>query len=193
MTDAGVNSGRGPGETSSTLLVRLKAKDPEAWRRFVYLYSPRVYRWCRRAGLREADAADVGQEVFQAVAGAIGTFHHDQKGDSFRGWLRTITHNKVLDFDRRQPPSASGVGGSAGQARLFELEQQKKEAEFNAIVGEKKDIAWGSQIRSYVFQPYQMVKDHRTGVESGNIQAVMDGELDAFIEGYLTKQITANK
>jgi peptide chain release factor 2 len=79
------------------------------------------------------------------------------------------------------------------KARLFELEQQKKEAEFNAIVGEKKDIAWGSQIRSYVFQPYQMVKDHRTGVESGNIQAVMDGELDAFIEGYLTKQITANK
>jgi peptide chain release factor 2 len=79
------------------------------------------------------------------------------------------------------------------KARLFELEQQKKEAEFNAIVGEKKDIAWGSQIRSYVFQPYQMVKDHRTGVESGNIQAVMDGELDAFIEGFLTKQITANK
>ena len=79
------------------------------------------------------------------------------------------------------------------KARLFEVEQQKKEAEFNAIVGEKKDIAWGSQIRSYVFQPYQMVKDHRTGVESGNIQAVMDGELDEFIEGYLTKQITANK
>ncbi|MGE3151779.1 MAG: peptide chain release factor 2 [Nitrospiraceae bacterium] len=79
------------------------------------------------------------------------------------------------------------------KARLFEVEQQKKEAEFNAIVGEKKDIAWGSQIRSYVFQPYQMVKDHRTAVESGNIQAVMDGELDAFIEGYLTKQITANK
>jgi peptide chain release factor 2 len=79
------------------------------------------------------------------------------------------------------------------KARLFELEQQKKEAEFNAIVGEKKDIAWGSQIRSYVFQPYQMVKDHRTGVESGNIQAVMDGELDEFIEGYLTKQITASQ
>jgi peptide chain release factor 2 len=79
------------------------------------------------------------------------------------------------------------------KARLFEVEQQKKEAEFNAIVGEKKDIAWGSQIRSYVFQPYQMVKDHRTGVESGNIQAVMDGELDEFIEGYLTKQITASK
>ena len=52
----------------------------------------------------------------------------------------------------------------------------------------KKDIAWGSQIRSYVFQPYQMVKDHRTNHESGNVSAVMDGDLDPFIEAYLTKQ-----
>ena len=59
------------------------------------------------------------------------------------------------------------------KARLYEVEQKKKEAEFNAIVGEKKDIAWGSQIRSYVFQPYQMVKDHRTGYEVGQVAAVM--------------------
>lgn len=71
------------------------------------------------------------------------------------------------------------------KARLFELEQKKKEAEFNAIVGEKKDIAWGSQIRSYVFQPYQMVKDHRTGYEVGQVAAVMDGDVDGFIEAYL--------
>jgi peptide chain release factor 2 len=71
------------------------------------------------------------------------------------------------------------------KARLYELELKKKEAEFNAIVGEKKDIAWGSQIRSYVFQPYQMVKDHRTGHEVGQVAAVMDGDLDGFIEAYL--------
>ncbi|MCA9470776.1 MAG: peptide chain release factor 2 [Nitrospirales bacterium] len=76
------------------------------------------------------------------------------------------------------------------KGKLFELEQQKKEAEFQNIVGEKKDIAWGSQIRSYVFQPYQMVKDHRTNHESGNVQAVMDGALDPFIEAYLRKAIT---
>lgn len=72
------------------------------------------------------------------------------------------------------------------KAKLYELEQQKKDAEFREIVGEKKDIAWGSQIRSYVFQPYQMVKDHRTNHESGNVAAVMDGALDPFIEAYLT-------
>jgi len=76
------------------------------------------------------------------------------------------------------------------KARLYELEQKKKEAEFNAIVGEKKDIAWGSQIRSYVFQPYQMVKDHRTGFETGDVSSVMDGEVDGFIEAYLKKKLT---
>ena len=76
------------------------------------------------------------------------------------------------------------------KAKLYELEQRKKESEFQTIVGEKKDIAWGSQIRSYVFQPYQMVKDHRTNHESGNVASVMDGDLDAFIEAYL-KQAAA--
>ena len=79
------------------------------------------------------------------------------------------------------------------KARLFELEQRKKEAEFNAIVGEKKDIAWGSQIRSYVFQPYQMVKDHRTGYEVGNVASVMDGDLDGFIEAYLKRKLTGGR
>ncbi|BFU96842.1 MAG: Peptide chain release factor 2 [Nitrospira sp.] len=78
------------------------------------------------------------------------------------------------------------------KARLFEVEQKKKEAEFNAIVGEKKDIAWGSQIRSYVFQPYQMVKDHRTGHEVGQVSAVMDGDVDGFIEAYLKKKLTGS-
>ena len=79
------------------------------------------------------------------------------------------------------------------KARLFEVEQQKKEAEFNAIVGEKKDIAWGSQIRSYVFQPYQMVKDHRTAYEVGNVSSVMDGDIDGFIEAYLKRKLVAGK
>jgi peptide chain release factor 2 len=74
------------------------------------------------------------------------------------------------------------------KAKLFELEQRKKDEEFQNLVGEKKDIAWGSQIRSYVFQPYQLVKDHRTNQESGNVSAVMDGDLDPFIEAYLASK-----
>ncbi|MFZ5874988.1 MAG: peptide chain release factor 2 [Nitrospirota bacterium] len=74
------------------------------------------------------------------------------------------------------------------RAELYALEQQKKEEEMAKLTGEKKDIAWGSQIRSYVFQPYQMVKDHRTGKEVGQVSAVMDGEIDPFIEAYLMQR-----
>ena len=71
------------------------------------------------------------------------------------------------------------------KAKLYQLEVDKKRAEVDRQYGEKGDIAWGNQIRSYVFQPYQMVKDLRTGVQSSDIQGVMDGEIDAFIEGKL--------
>ena len=71
------------------------------------------------------------------------------------------------------------------RAKLFELELEKKEAEIAKLEGDLQKIEWGSQIRSYVFQPYTMVKDHRTGEETGNVQAVMDGELDPFIRAYL--------
>lgn len=71
------------------------------------------------------------------------------------------------------------------KAKLYQLQQDKKKAERERLYGEKGDIAWGNQIRSYVFQPYQMVKDHRTGVQTSDIQGVMDGEIDAFIEGKL--------
>ncbi|MFW6121777.1 MAG: peptide chain release factor 2, partial [Petrotogales bacterium] len=68
------------------------------------------------------------------------------------------------------------------KAKLFEIELEKKREEKMKLMGEQKDIAWGSQIRSYVFQPYTMVKDHRTGFETGNIQSIMDGNIDDFIE-----------
>lgn len=71
------------------------------------------------------------------------------------------------------------------KARLFEYYQRKKEKDMEKISGEKKEIAWGNQIRSYVFQPYQMVKDHRTKAESSNVQAIMDGEIQGFIDAYL--------
>ena len=74
------------------------------------------------------------------------------------------------------------------KAKLYEIEQDKKRAEIDRQYGEKGDVAWGSQIRSYVFQPYQMVKDHRTGAETSNVQAVMDGDLDLFIQAKLRGQ-----
>ena len=75
------------------------------------------------------------------------------------------------------------------RSKLFERRLEEQRKELAAIRGEQTDIAWGNQIRSYVFHPYSMVKDHRTGEETGNVGAVMDGELDAFINAYLRSQI----
>ncbi|MFL6559823.1 MAG: peptide chain release factor 2, partial [Bacillus sp. (in: firmicutes)] len=76
------------------------------------------------------------------------------------------------------------------KAKLYQLEIERKEQELLEIRGEQKEIGWGSQIRSYVFHPYSMVKDHRTSAESGNVQAVMDGDLDQFIDAYLRSRIS---
>lgn len=75
------------------------------------------------------------------------------------------------------------------KSKLYQLEIEKQQEELASIRGEQKEIGWGSQIRSYVFHPYSMVKDHRTNTEIGNTQAVMDGEIDPFIDAYLRLQI----
>ena len=79
------------------------------------------------------------------------------------------------------------------KAKLYQLEKEKLDKEKQKIAGEKTDIAWGNQIRSYVFQPYQLVKDLRTGYESGNMNSVMDGNIDEFIASYLKMQINNKK
>jgi len=71
------------------------------------------------------------------------------------------------------------------KSKLYMFEQQKRDEHIEKNYGDKGQIAWGSQIRSYVMQPYQMVKDHRTDFETGNVNAVLDGDLDGFIESYL--------
>ncbi|HEM5055421.1 TPA: peptide chain release factor 2 [Streptococcus suis] len=76
------------------------------------------------------------------------------------------------------------------QAKLYQLEQEKKAAEVDSLKGDKKEITWGSQIRSYVFTPYTMVKDHRTGYEVAQVDKVMDGDLDGFIDAYLKWRIS---
>ena len=77
------------------------------------------------------------------------------------------------------------------KARLYELEKNKRQEKTQEVLDAQKDIAWGSQIRSYVMQPYRLVKDHRTKHEEGNVDAVLDGDLDAFIEAYLLSSVAA--
>lgn len=98
--------------TSFSLLERARRKDEEAWQRLVFLYSPLVTAWCGRWHVRGQDAEDVSQEVFRAVASSLDVFRRDRPGDTFRGWLRGITRNKLLDnlrIRQRQPQAAGGT------------------------------------------------------------------------------------
>src|SRR5205823_6582483 len=88
--------------TSRSLLQHLHANDQESWDKFVLLYTPLVWHWCRRMNLPVQDSADVFQEIFQSVSAHFASFHRDRPGDTFRGWLRTITKNKVLDHFRKR-------------------------------------------------------------------------------------------
>jgi peptide chain release factor 2 len=77
------------------------------------------------------------------------------------------------------------------KSRLYDIKMKEHEKKIEGLMGDKKDIAWGSQIRSYVLQPYRLVKDHRTGIETGNVDSVLDGNIDIFIEASLKKKFSA--
>jgi RNA polymerase sigma-70 factor (ECF subfamily) len=107
--------------TSRSLLLRVQADDPEAWERLVHLYAPLVLRWCRQRGLQDQDAADVFQDVFQAVVAHVGSFRKERPGDTFRGWLRRITQNKINDHFRSLGRAGRPASGSRAQEVLAQL------------------------------------------------------------------------
>jgi RNA polymerase sigma-70 factor (ECF subfamily) len=107
--------------TSLTLLQRARNRDEEAWQRLVYLYAPLIDRWCGFQGVRGADADDVRQEVFRAVAGGLDTFRRDRPGDTFRGWLRGITRFKLLDHIRSRQERPEAQGGTDAHHRLQQV------------------------------------------------------------------------
>ena len=112
------------GSTSSSLLARVRTRDQDGWQRLVRLYVPLVDFWLGRSRLQSADARDVCQEVFKAVAEGIGDFHKDRPDETFRGWLRAITRHKVADHFRRQGIQPRAVGGSEAYQQLQKVAQR---------------------------------------------------------------------
>lgn len=123
MNDASEPSGNGGGPgscsaTSRSWLQRVQAGDAEAWDRLVALYAPLVFHWCKAGALQTADTADILQEVFLAVATHVTTFRKENKHNTFRGWLHTITRNKINDHFRRLGREPRGEGGTDAGIRL---------------------------------------------------------------------------
>lgn len=125
---------------------------------------------------------DIKVDTFRA-SGAGG--QHINKTDSAVRITHIPTGFVVSSQAQRSQLKNREQAMSMLKAKLYQLEIEKKEQEAAAIKGEQLEIGWGSQIRSYVFHPYSMVKDHRTNYEVGNTQPVMDGDLDGFIDAYL--------
>jgi len=128
---------------------------------------------------------DLKIDTFRAQ-GAGG--QHVNKTDSAVRFTHLPTGIVVTCQNERSQHANRLVAMKILQAKLAVLKRQEQEAELAQIRGEQREIAWGSQIRSYVFHPYSLVKDHRTEIETGNIQAVMEGKIDNFIQAYLIWQ-----
>jgi len=108
-------------QSSKSLVRRAQRADPAAWDRLVRIYSPIVYGWARGAGLQPDDASDVMQDVFHTLTTQLSKFERRTASDSFRGWLYTVTRNKIRDYFRGRRDQAQAVGGTKAQARWQEV------------------------------------------------------------------------
>lgn len=144
----------------------------------------------------EIDPSEIRTDVYRA-SGKGG--QHVNKTESAVRLTHIPTNIVVTCQNDRSQTKNKATAMKTLKSRLYEKQEDEKRSEMEKFYGDKGDIAWGNQIRSYVFQPYQMVKDLRTGHETGNVQAVMDGELDPFIHAWLraggptTRQTAADR
>jgi RNA polymerase sigma-70 factor, ECF subfamily len=156
--------------TSLTLLERIRSRDQEAWRRLLHLYAPLVERWCNLRGVRGQDADDVKQEVFRAVASSLDNFRRERSGDTFRGWLRGITRNKLLDHFRRQQAEPEARGGTTAHRYLQQVADEElppdSEEELGGLYQRALDL-----VRSE-FEERTWVAFWRAGVEGQDVALI---------------------
>ena len=169
------------GESGVHRLVRISPFDSNA-RRHTSFASIYVFPVIDDTIEVEIRPEDLRVDTYRS-GGAGG--QHVNKTDSAVRFTHLPTGIVVACQNERSQIKNRAIAMNMLKARLYEYYRLEKEKDNERFAQEKKDISWGMQIRSYVFQPYTMVKDYRTKTESGNIQAVMDGDIDIFIEDYL--------
>jgi peptide chain release factor 2 len=169
------------GESGVHRLVRISPFDANA-RRHTSFASVYIFPVIDDSIEVEIRSEDLRVDTYRS-GGAGG--QHVNKTDSAVRFTHLPTGIVVACQNERSQIKNRAIAMSMLKARLYEYYRREQEKENERFAQEKKDISWGNQIRSYVFQPYTMVKDYRTKAEMGNIQAVMDGDIDPFIEEYL--------
>jgi RNA polymerase sigma factor (sigma-70 family) len=158
-----------PPLTRASLLVRLRdPNDADAWRDFVRLYAAVIYGFARKRGLQDADAADLMQEVLRSVAGAVGRLDYDPGKGTFRGWLYSVTRNKVYNFLESRRRHARGTGDSNAHQRLEEHPGRESEVDDWDREYERKAFAWAADRVRPEFQPNTWQAFWLTAVEGQN-------------------------
>lgn len=165
-----------PPLTRVTLLNRLKdGADAGAWSEFVHLYGPVVYGFARKRGLQDADAADLMQEVLRSVARNAKRMEYDPKRGTFRGWLYTVTRNKIYNFLNGQRNRPRGTGDSAAQERLDAVADRSTEREDDwEREYQRRLAAQAMELVKDEFQPNTWQAFWRTAVEGRAAQEVGD-------------------
>ncbi|MCX5834382.1 MAG: peptide chain release factor 2 [Deltaproteobacteria bacterium] len=171
-------------ETGIHRLVRISPFDASS-RRHTSFASVFVYPEVDDEIVVDIDEKDLKIDTYRA--GGKGGQHVNKTDSAVR-----ITHIPsgivVQCQNERSQHKNKAMALKVLRSRLFELKKKEHEEKMDALHSSKKDIAWGSQIRSYVLHPYKLIKDHRTNLEVGNVQKVLDGEIDDFIEAYLLRE-----
>ena len=165
-----------PPLTRVTLLARLKdGADAEAWREFVRLYGPVVYSFARRRGLQDADAADLMQEVLRSVARNAGKMEYDPSRGTFRGWLYTVTRNKIYNFLSGQKNRPRGSGDSGAQERLDAIPDKGPDQDADWELEYQRRLSAKAMDRvQHEFQPNTWKAFWGTAVEGRAAQEVGD-------------------
>jgi RNA polymerase sigma factor (sigma-70 family) len=162
-----------PPLTRASLLVRLRdPHDGDAWKEFVRLYASVIYGFARKRGLQDADAADLMQEVLRSVAGAVGRLDYDPGKGTFRGWLYSITRNKVFNFLEARRRQARGTGDSNAHHRLEEHPGREPEADDWDREYERKAFSWAADRVRSEFQPSTWQAFWQTAVDGQSAKDV---------------------
>lgn len=170
--------------TSRSLLQRLHDDEEAAWERLVSLYAPLVYYWCRKFDLPDQDLADIVQDVFQSVSAKIHQFHKEKPSDTFRGWLRTISRNKVYDYYRRRGNEPKAVGGTDAQTRFTQVEdidfdnhESEEQAASNALFHRALDLI-KADFKPTTWEAFwRVVVDGKTPKEVGEELSMQPGNV----------------
>ena len=148
------------GSTSRSLLERLNRRDAHAWRELVELYSPLIVFWCQKKGLSAHDCEDILQDVFRTVVTNISRFRKERPADTFRGWLRVITHSRVMDHFRLTSTEANASGGSDAQRRLSQIVQPSNDIDTSSSNDTDEELDERAVIRDLYLRAIEVIRNN---------------------------------